>query len=140
MEIDREAYPDAIKVEDKTDSPARSSDSGFTTTPGSKKPGDAVGTGCFYMKKKPPRLSRKNRKKARDQPDSAPVERKRYIKPKRDYPPLGVELLWDPETVELYIEILKRSINPVTLEAAAGAIHNLVACQWNVRQTLKRIL
>ena len=62
----------------------------------------------------------------------APAEKAKYLRPQRDHPPLGVELLWDPETVDLYIEVLKKSINPVTLEAGAGAIHNLIACQWNV--------
>ena len=85
------------------------------------------------MKKKPARLSRKYRKKAQEDPTPvAPVEQKRYLLPQRNGPPLGVELLWAPETVDLYIEVLKRSTNPITLEASAGAIHNLLACSWNV--------
>ena len=134
IEIDRESYSDAIKIEDKNDSLSRVDDPSTSspTALGQRRPGDAVGTGCIFMKKKPERLSRKNRKKAREQMPATPAERQRYVRPKRDHPPLGVELIWDPETVDLYIEVLKRSINPVTLEAAAGAIHNLVACQWNV--------
>ena len=86
------------------------------------------------MKKKPHQLSRKFRKKAKEEVDSAPppVPTVTYVPPKRDTLPLGVELIWDPDTVDLYIKILKICSNPVTLEAAAGAIHNLIACQWNV--------
>ena len=136
-EIDRDQHADAIKIEDKVDAPPSSgsgSGTGSSPTSGSaRRPPDAVGTGCLFMKKKPHQLSRKFRKKAKEEVDaSPPVEVSRYVLPQRDNRPLGVELIWDPETVDLYIEILKRCNNPVTLEAAAGAIHNLIACQWNV--------
>jgi len=135
MEIDRDNHADAIKVEDKVDAPP-SSESGNERSPTSgsaRRPLDAVGTGCLFMKKKPQRLSRKFRKKAREEVDASPTpsETVTYVLPKRDLLPLGVELIWDPDTVDLYIKILKICNNPVTLEAAAGAIHNLIACQWN---------
>ena len=136
LEIDRDIHADAIKVEDKVDA-APTAGSGLKSSPTSgsgRRPADAVGTGCLFMKKKPHQLSRKFRKKAKEEVDAAPpvVEVSRYVLPKRKMSPLGVELVWDPETVNLYVEILKRCNNPVTLEAAAGAIHNLIACQWNV--------
>ena len=139
MEIDRDNHADAIKIEDKVDAPP-GSESGNEKSPTSgsvRRPLDAVGTGCLFMKKKPHRLSRKFRKKAREEVDASPTpsETVTYVVPKRDILPLGVELIWDPDTVDLYIKILKECSNPVTLEAAAGAIHNLVACQWNVRMS-----
>eukprot|EP00794_Sanderia_malayensis_P016932 gene16932-18639_t len=131
LEIDRKSYEDATRFEN-TEERSNSLEDTSLTSPGKRRPGDAVGTGCIFMKKKPDRMSRKSRKKAREQPVVVPVgKRYQYVAPKRDEPPLGIELIWDPETVDLYIAILKRSNNPVTLEAAAGAIHNLVACQWN---------
>ncbi|VUZ56991.1 unnamed protein product [Hymenolepis diminuta] len=42
----------------------------------------------------------------------------------------GSRLLWDRELVENYICILRHSSNCITLEAAAGAIQNLTACDW----------
>ena len=137
LEIDRDYHADAIKVEDKVDAPPHSEPgTGRSPTSGSsRRPMDAVGTGCLFMKKKPHQLSRKFRKKAKEEVDASPppVEIARYVLPKRDMLPLGVELIWDPDTVDLYIKILKDCRFPVTSEAAAGAIHNLVACQWNVR-------
>lgn len=40
--------------------------------------------------------------------------------------------LWQNETVTLYLDILKESSNPITVEAAVGAIQNLTACYWKV--------
>ncbi|XP_060066750.1 catenin delta-1-like isoform X5 [Ylistrum balloti] len=47
-------------------------------------------------------------------------------------PPGAAEFkaLWEPELVRLYLSILKDGTNPVTMEAAAGAIQNLTACYW----------
>lgn len=47
-------------------------------------------------------------------------------------PPGAAEFkaLWEPELVKLYLSILKDGTNPVTMEAAAGAIQNLTACYW----------
>ncbi|KAM7537658.1 hypothetical protein Aperf_G00000068319 [Anoplocephala perfoliata] len=42
----------------------------------------------------------------------------------------GSRLLWTKELVENYISILRHSSNLVTLEAAAGTIQNLTACDW----------
>ncbi|VDN96044.1 unnamed protein product [Rodentolepis nana] len=42
----------------------------------------------------------------------------------------GSRLLWDLSLVENYMSILRHSSNCVTLEAAAGAIQNLTACDW----------
>jgi len=42
----------------------------------------------------------------------------------------GMELLWQPEVVQPYLNLLSNCSNPETLEAAAGAIQNLSACYW----------
>ncbi|XP_056874822.1 splicing regulator ARVCF isoform X2 [Takifugu flavidus] len=42
----------------------------------------------------------------------------------------GLELLYQPEVVRLYLSLLTSSQNHNTLEAAAGALQNLAAGQW----------
>ena len=42
----------------------------------------------------------------------------------------GMDLLWQPEVVQPYLNLLSNCSNPETLEAAAGAIQNLAACYW----------
>ena len=53
-------------------------------------------------------------------------------------PVRGMELLWQPSVVEVYLLLLNDASNPETLEAAAGAIQNLAACDWQVRQPKKK--
>ncbi|XP_048580672.1 uncharacterized protein LOC5511245 isoform X3 [Nematostella vectensis] len=48
---------------------------------------------------------------------------------KRD-PVEGVALLWQPEIVKPYLSIMAEASNPETLEGVAGALHNLMACDW----------
>ncbi|XP_023248660.1 catenin delta-2 [Copidosoma floridanum] len=48
----------------------------------------------------------------------------------RTEPVKGMELLWQPEVVQLYLSLLHNCSNPETLEAAAGALQNLAACYW----------
>ncbi|XP_048037335.1 armadillo repeat protein deleted in velo-cardio-facial syndrome homolog isoform X1 [Megalobrama amblycephala] len=50
--------------------------------------------------------------------------------PKRSLPMKGLELLYQPEVVRLYLSLLKLSQNHNTLEAAAGALQNLSAGHW----------
>ena len=91
------------------------------------------------MKKKPyikqkikhskiPRVSSAVNKKS-------PPEQYQYLIPVQDDKPtpLGVELLWQQDTVTIYIYLLTSSTNPITLEASSAAIHNLCGCAWNVR-------
>lgn len=40
------------------------------------------------------------------------------------------ELLFQPEVIQFYLQLLQSCSNPETLEAAAGAIQNLAACYW----------
>ena len=49
-------------------------------------------------------------------------------------PPASVEYrsLWGSEIHTLYATILKHCTNSITMEAAAGAIQNLTACDWQV--------
>ena len=47
----------------------------------------------------------------------------------------GMELLWQPTIVNVYIPLLCDCSNPETLEAAAGAVQNLAACDWQVSVT-----
>ncbi|VDK22298.1 unnamed protein product [Taenia asiatica] len=42
----------------------------------------------------------------------------------------GSRLLWAQDLIENYISILRHSTNLAILEAAAGAIQNLTACEW----------
>uniref|UniRef100_A0AAY4BLZ9 ARVCF delta catenin family member a n=1 Tax=Denticeps clupeoides TaxID=299321 RepID=A0AAY4BLZ9_9TELE len=44
--------------------------------------------------------------------------------------PAGLEVLYQPEVVRLYLSLLKLSQNQNTLEAAAGALQNLSAGHW----------
>ncbi|KAF4108601.1 splicing regulator ARVCF isoform X2 [Onychostoma macrolepis] len=48
----------------------------------------------------------------------------------RSLPMKGLELLYQPEVVRLYLSLLKLSQNHNTLEAAAGALQNLSAGHW----------
>lgn len=50
----------------------------------------------------------------------------------------GLELLYQPEVVRLYLSLLKLSHNQNTLEAASGALQNLSAGLWAVSRTLKK--
>uniref|UniRef100_A0A672LGC9 ARVCF delta catenin family member n=1 Tax=Sinocyclocheilus grahami TaxID=75366 RepID=A0A672LGC9_SINGR len=54
---------------------------------------------------------------------------------KRSLPMKGLELLYQPEVVRLYLSLLKLSQNHNTLEAAAGALQNLSAGHWAVSHT-----
>ena len=49
-------------------------------------------------------------------------------------PPGSMEYqgLWQAQVIKLYLGILDNGSNPVTVEAAAGAIQNLTACFWTV--------
>ncbi|XP_074659788.1 uncharacterized protein LOC141912468 [Tubulanus polymorphus] len=48
----------------------------------------------------------------------------------RTEPIKGMELLWQPNVVYIYLPLLSDCSNPETLEAAAGAIQNLSAGDW----------
>ena len=50
--------------------------------------------------------------------------------------PRGQELLWHPEVVSVYLPLLSDCTNPETLEAAAGSVQNLAACDWPVSTNL----
>ncbi|XP_062383721.1 splicing regulator ARVCF [Sardina pilchardus] len=50
--------------------------------------------------------------------------------PKRPMTMKGLDLLYQPEVVRLYLSLLRLSQNQNTLEAAAGALQNLSAGQW----------
>ncbi|KAK6037233.1 Armadillo/beta-catenin-like repeat protein [Cooperia oncophora] len=43
----------------------------------------------------------------------------------------GPAVLWQPYVVKLYLKLLQEASNLDTLEASAGAIQNLAACQFN---------
>lgn len=65
--------------------------------------------------------SKKKKKGALKEPEEPQIRRD---------PVEGVELLWQPEIVKSYLLIMAEAANPETLEASAGAIHNLTACGW----------
>ena len=93
--------------------------------------------GCMGMKKKPLKKRSngfKDKLSLRNSKEQPPAEEWKYLIPVQEDNPvaLGVELLWQPDLVTLYVHIITNSTNPITLEAAAGAIHNLCGCKWNV--------
>ena len=47
-------------------------------------------------------------------------------------PARGMQLLWQPEIVNVYLPLLTDCENDETLEAALGALQNLTACSWKV--------
>jgi hypothetical protein len=49
----------------------------------------------------------------------------------------GMQLLWQPEVVQVYLSLLSECSNPETLEASAGAIQNLCACYWPVSAEIR---
>jgi hypothetical protein len=52
----------------------------------------------------------------------------------RNAAPSGPALLYQSTTVRQYFVLLRSAKNSETLEGSAGAIHNLTACSWKVRQ------
>ncbi|KAF7664641.1 hypothetical protein LDENG_00170980 [Lucifuga dentata] len=62
--------------------------------------------------------------------------------PKRAEQMKGLELLYQPEVVRLYLSLLTCSHNHNTLEAAAGALQNLAAGHWSwssfIRATVRK--
>ena len=53
--------------------------------------------------------------------------------PSRRKAVFGLVQLFQPEVVQPYVALAAEASNPETLEAAAGAIQNLTACNWKVR-------
>uniref|UniRef100_F1KQH5 Juxtamembrane domain-associated catenin n=1 Tax=Ascaris suum TaxID=6253 RepID=F1KQH5_ASCSU len=83
------------------------------------------------------------RERSRSAPSGSPKTKKKDSKKKKkaiseqnarnNYAascPTGAELLWQPEVVKLYLRLLQESSNSDTLEASAGAIQNLAACEF----------
>ena len=59
--------------------------------------------------------------------------------PKRCRPVYGVSLLWQPEVIYVYLAVIEQySSCSEAVEAAAGAIQNLTACNWKVRKFMER--
>lgn len=122
----------------------RGSPRGSANGSASKIPTDAVRTGCIRMKKKP----FAQRKKPKTSKGSAGQKLKNSTPPPETETllipvnadgglPHGLELLWQPDTVTIYIFLLTNSTNPVTLEASAAAIHNLCGCSWKWASLLR---
>ncbi|GFR67311.1 armadillo repeat protein deleted in velo-cardio-facial syndrome-like protein [Elysia marginata] len=76
--------------------------------------------GCFGNKSSKAQAKQGN--KASQQPVGMPPQ----------LPPASVEYrsLWGSEIHSLYATVLKHCTNSITMEAAAGAIQNLTACDW----------
>ncbi|XP_065210266.1 catenin delta-2 isoform X2 [Planococcus citri] len=77
--------------------------------------------GCFGASKK-----KKDGQAGNQNRESVSVNRSTT----RTEPVTGMELLWQPEVVQVYLTLLQTCSNPETLEAAAGALQNLAACYW----------
>ena len=106
MEVDRERYEDAPVPSQADKDKNRDNDKG--------QGGCVAGCGSGARKKKA------------SKPSVESLDRKD--------PAEGVQLLWHPEIIRPYLSIMAEASNPETLEGAAGAIHNLTACRWMVRQ------
>jgi hypothetical protein len=53
--------------------------------------------------------------------------------PKRRKPVYGKALLWQPEVAFIYLAVTEQYPDCIdALEAAAGAVQNLTACEWKV--------
>ena len=142
MEIDQNKYPDALKVLVKANT--NKSNSKIIDSPEHLEKADTSldyvqidgkPTGCIGMKKKPFKKMKKKVSNLRQSSKKPPSEPYKYLVPVRENSgkPFGCELLWQPETVTLYIYLITNSSNPITLEAVTAAIHNLCGCKWNVR-------
>ncbi|XP_059170841.1 splicing regulator ARVCF-like isoform X2 [Physella acuta] len=87
---------------------------------GKGKSGKDSNAGCFGNKSTKAKAAQGG--KTSNQPSSAPPQ----------LPAASVQYrsLWGSEIHTLYSTVLKRCTNPITMEAAAGAIQNLTACDW----------
>jgi hypothetical protein len=68
--------------------------------------------------------------KRKDSNQATPPQSGSSSRGPRTGPQKGMDLLWQPEVVQPYLNLLSNCSNPETLEAAAGAIQNLSACYW----------
>jgi len=90
-------------------------------------------TGCFggSSKKKKDSSKNKSQQNLAYQNDRPPGEYNQ-----------GMAALWHPTVVNIYQPLLSDCTNPETLEAAAGAIQNLAACEWppsvEIRATVRK--
>ncbi|KAH9491479.1 Catenin delta-2 [Bulinus truncatus] len=85
-----------------------------------KSPKGDTNAGCFGNKSNKAKTAQSS--KPGNQPSSAP--------PQLPAASIHYRALWGPEIHSLYSTVLKRCTNPITMEAAAGAIQNLTACDW----------
>ncbi|CAG5128030.1 unnamed protein product, partial [Candidula unifasciata] len=90
------------------------------TTKGKTSKTSESSAGCFGNKSSKAKTMQTS--KSGSQPNSAPLQ----------LPPTSTEYrsLWGGEIHMLYSTVLRRCTNPITMEAAAGAIQNLTACDW----------
>ena len=88
-------------------------------------------TSCFGGTKK---------KDTKDQKNKFGIPNPNFTSPQTN--PQGMFLLWHPSIVPIYLPLLYDCTNPETLEAAAGAIQNLAACDWkpsdDIRETVRK--
>lgn len=68
-------------------------------------------------------------KKKRSPPKEDKITDCQKVSPLCD-PHRGMGLLWASDVVQVYLQLLSDCSNPETLEASAGAIQNLAACEW----------
>nr|XP_020485560.1 armadillo repeat protein deleted in velo-cardio-facial syndrome homolog isoform X2 [Labrus bergylta] len=83
------------------------------------------GTERFQEPHSHPLMRSVGNQKKKNEPDCLIGKR-----PKEEWFNQGLELLYQPEVVRLYLSLLTCSHNHNTLEAAAGALQNLAAGQW----------
>uniref|UniRef100_A0A0N5AAV2 Fibronectin type-III domain-containing protein n=1 Tax=Syphacia muris TaxID=451379 RepID=A0A0N5AAV2_9BILA len=76
--------------------------------------------------------SKRSAERSKSAPSGSPKGKRKELKKKKnkaDY--TGAEMIWDPSLVRLYLKLLQESLNHEILEASAGAIQNLAACDFD---------
>uniref|UniRef100_A0A8R1DLC3 Fibronectin type-III domain-containing protein n=1 Tax=Caenorhabditis japonica TaxID=281687 RepID=A0A8R1DLC3_CAEJA len=77
-----------------------------------------------------PALAHLNSKNVKHAASPKPKKKEKEKKKNPKNIETGAAVLWQPNVVKLYLKLLQDSSNIETLEASAGAIQNLAACQF----------
>lgn len=88
-------------------------------------PSSPTATGCFGSRKK----TNNNNSNNRLPPNIQTADVKG-----------SVQLLWHPKTLRTLLDMLIECTNPATLEAGAGVIQNLAACQWGISSEFRTLM
>jgi hypothetical protein len=96
-----------------------------------KKQAKGEATGCFGGSSSS-KSSKDKKKDSKNKNGAVPNTDKPVPMPSE-----GAGKLWHPSVVGVYLPLLTDCTNPETLEAAAGAIQNLAACDWKPSEDIR---